>query len=138
MKVRNYEKKEFVLGLVVFLILIEFILFGIFLQRKEFSYQKVSGILVKKNLVLLIVEKDTRSLLYQNKKIFFNDQELSYEIEEDKKIEMKDIYYEILIKVKTPKDKKINEGLDFSIRNQKKKKIELLQKAWGGDSYRKN
>ena len=132
MKIRNYEKKNSILWIGSILMILEISMILFLFQRKEFCYQKITSILVKDNLVLLMVDKKERRLLYQNKKLFYHNQSFFYEVTEDRGLILtKDNtnYYELLLKVKTPKAKKANDSLEFSIRKTKKRLIEIMGKV---------
>ncbi len=130
MKVRNYEKKELILVLTLFLLLAELSTFLFLLKRKEYCYQKISGILVDKNESLLVVDSKERNILQKNKTIMLEDKKVIYTIEQEHKIEDQEKYYEVLIKVKTPKGKKKNEILEFSVKDQKKSILKMFFQIW--------
>lgn len=129
MKIRNYEKKDFILWIGGILVVLEVGMILFLFQKKEFCYQKITSILVKDDLVLLMVDKKERSLLYQNKILFYHHQSFPYKIVEDRGVILKkdDInYYELLLEVKTSKEKKVNDSLEFSIRKKKERLIEIM------------
>ena len=137
MKVRNYEKQELIIFILIILILIEIISFIILFNHKVYKYNKLTGIISNNNIVTVIVDKKEKELLYKNKQIYLNNKYLKYEILEDKGyITKKDNtkYYEILIKVKTPKNKKSSDYVELSIKNKKIKVFELLKNIGEGDN----
>ena len=140
MKVRNYEKQELIIFILIILILIEIISFIILFNHKVYKQNKLTGIINNDNIVTVIVDKYDKKLLYKNRKLYLNDKYLRYEILEDKGyITKKDNnkYYEILIKVKTPKNKKSSDYVELSIKNKKIKVFELLKSIGEGDQNKK-
>lgn len=136
MKVRNYEKQELVILILIVLIIIEIISFIFLFNYKVYKYKKLTGIISNKNIITLVVDKDDKLLLYKNKKIYINNKLLEYKILENKGYITKKgntKYYEILIKVKTPKNKKSIDYVELSIKDKKIKVLELLKNIGEGD-----
>ena len=110
---------------------------GVFLyQRKENEYIKISSIFVKNNTVLVVVTKEERKVLYHNKTLYIEDKKTNYEIEEDRGIVLKqkqEKYYELILKVNTPKEKKANDLLEISISKEKKNIWDLIRNTWEDD-----
>ncbi len=135
MKVRNYEKQELIIFILLILIIIEIISFIFLFRYKVFEYKSLTGIITNNNIISLIIDKNDRKLLNKNKKIYLNDKELKYKIIEDKGVITKKNnkkYYEILIKIKTPKNK-INDIVNLNIKDKKISIIKLLKKIREGD-----
>ena len=135
MKVRNYEKQELVIFTLLILIIIEIFSFIFLFSYKLFEYKKINGIITNNNIVSLVVDKTDKKILNKNNKIYFNNKELRYKVIEDKGVITKKNnknYYEILIKIKTPKNK-INEIINLSIRDKKTSVIKLFKKIGEGD-----
>ena len=135
MKVRNYEKQELVIFTLLVLIIIEIFSFIFLFSYKVFEYKKINGIITNNNIVSLVVDKTDKKILNKNNKIYFNNKELRYKVIEDKGVITKKNnknYYEILIKIKTPKNK-INEIINMSIRDKKTSVIKLFKKIGEGD-----
>ena len=133
MKIRNYEKKELVSFLIILLMIIELLSIIYLFNNKKSTYKKLTGIVVKDNIVSLIINKKERKILYSNQKIYLNDKLLKYTIKEDKGVILKknkENYYEILINIKFSKNIKANEVLVFSIKNEKKELIKILKDIW--------
>ena len=135
MKVRNYEKQELVIFTLLVLIIIEIFSFIFLFSYKVFGYKKINGIITNNNIVSLVVDKTDKKILNKNNKIYFNNKELRYKVIEDKGVITKKNnknYYEILIKIKTPKNK-LNEIINLSIRDKKTSVIKLFKKIGEGD-----
>lgn len=136
MKVRNYEKQELIIFILLVLIIIEIISFIFLFRYKVFEYKKLTGIITNNNIVSLVVDKKEKEILNKNRKIYLNNKELKYKVLEDKGIIIKKNnknYYEVLIKVKTPKNIKINDIINLSIKDKKISIINLLKKIGEGD-----
>jgi len=133
MKVRNYEKNELIIFIIILVFILE-VLLGLFLFKyKVYEYKKLTGIVSNKNIVTLIITKKGKKLLNKNKKVYVDSKYLNYKIIEDKgyltkKNNVK--YYEVLIKVKINKES--NEVIDLSIRDKKIRIIKLFKNIWKG------
>lgn len=135
MKVRNYEKNRLILFTIIILLLIEIILGIILFKNKIYEYKKITGIITNKNIVTLIVDKKDKKLLYKNNKVYLNNKLLKYQIIEDKGYITKkknNKYYEILIKIKTPENKKSSDYIELSIKNKKSSIAKILKKIGEG------
>lgn len=124
MKSRKYEQKG-LLCCFIFILLFFITLFIIFLfYSKYYSYLKYNGILINKNIVLVLVEDDNLKYFYQNKYIQDDANKYSYKVKQVTKnvlTKNKNFYHEVLLKINFStnlyKDQDI---IEFSI---KKKKI---------------
>ena len=137
MKVRNYEKQVLIIFILIVLIIIEIFSFIVLYNYKVYKYKKLTGIISNNNIVTLIVDKEEKKLLYKNKKVYLNNKSLEYRIIEDKGyITKKDNtkYYEIIIFIKTPKNKKSSDYVELSIKNKKINILKLIKKIGEGDS----
>lgn len=133
MKVRNYEKSEFTIFIIILVFILEILLVLFLSKYKVYEYKILTGIVSKKNLVTLVINKNEKELLNKNKKIYINNKYLDYKIIEDrgyltKKNNIK--YYEVIIKVKTKEES--NDVVKLSIKDKKIECIRLLKKIWKG------
>lgn len=133
MKVRNYEKSEFTIFIIILVFILEILLVLFLSKYKVYEYKILTGIVSKKNLVTLVINKNEKELLNKNKKIYINNKYLDYKIIEDrgyltKKNNIK--YYEVIIKVKTKEES--NDVVKLSIKDKKIECIRLLKKIWEG------
>lgn len=132
MKLKRYENYSIVLFLSIFIIFIELCFFTLLSCIKEYKYEKISGIVVKKNLLMVVASPTTRKILYKNKYLYSNDKKIKYEIiEEQDKID--DNYNEILIKYNFNKEYKDKETISISVKKEKYKLIEIFKIIWDGD-----
>ena len=96
----------------------------------------MSGIVVDKNQILVVVDKRERKILYKNQNLIFDNKKRSYQIEEDRGVVFKKDstkYYELLLSVKIPKNKKYNDVLEFSIQEEKRRINKMIKVIWEGD-----
>ena len=136
MKVRNYEKQELIILILIILISIEIISFIMLFNYKVYKYKKLTGIISNNNIITLIVDNKDKKLLYKNSKIYLDNKLLEYKILEDKGYiteKNNHKYYEVLINIKTPKNKKSSDYVELSIKNKKIKVLELLKSIGEGD-----
>ncbi len=76
MKLKRYENYSIVLFLSIFIIFIELCFFTLLSCIKEYKYEKISGIVVKKNLLMVVASPTTRKILYKNKYLYSNDKKI--------------------------------------------------------------
>lgn len=137
MRNHNYEKKNLLTIIIIILMIIEVSSSIFLLNTKRFSYQKISGIVIKNNLITVIVSSTERNNLYKNNKIYLNDQLISYIIEEDRGFILKKNnikYYEIIIKTKKKIKASLNDTVNISIKSKKKQVIKMIKDVWVGDN----
>ena len=138
MKVRNYEKQELIILILIVLIIIEIICFIFLFKHKVYEYKKLNGVITNKNIVTLIVDNKEKKILNKNKILYLDNKKLKYKILENKGIIIKkdnEKYYEILISIKTPKNKKSSDYVNISIKDKKISVIRLLKKIGEGDKF---
>lgn len=136
MKVRNYEKKTFINIMLIFLVLLEITIFVLFSINKINIYENVSGIVVKDDLVVLIINNKTKKIIYKNTLLYLNNKKLKYEIVEDRGYVLKrnkEDYSEILISFKFDKNYKVNDSLQLTLKKEKINIIEIFKIIWEGD-----
>ena len=118
MKVRNYERQDLIIFILLVLIIIEVISFTLLFRYKVY------------------VDKKEKEIINKNKTIYLNNKKLKYKIIEDKGVIIKKNnkkYYELLIRVKTPKNNKSSDYVELSIKNKKISILKLLKKIGEGD-----
>lgn len=136
MKVRNYEKMTFINIMLIFLVLLEITIFVLFSINKINIYENVSGIVVKDDLVVLIINNKTKKIIYKNTLLYLNNKKLKYEIVEDRGYVLKrnkEDYSEILISFKFDKNYKVNDSLQLTLKKEKINIIEIFKIIWEGD-----
>ena len=141
MKQHNYEKNTFLIGIGMILFLLEIVCSLLLFYIKKYDYQKLSGVYTNKDQITVIVNKEEKKLLQKQAKLFLNNKEELFEIEEDKGILLKkgkENYYELLLKVKTPKENKRQDILEITIQKNKKNLFEIIKEVWEGDDNKNN
>ena len=137
MRNHNYEKKNLLTVIIIILMIIEVSSSIFLLNTKRFSYQKISGIVIRNDLITVIVSFTERKNLYKNNKIYLNNQLISYIIEEDRGFILKKNnikYYEIIIKTKKQIKGSLNDTVNISIKSKKKQMIKMIKDIWVGDN----
>ncbi len=137
MKIHNYEKRNLITTTIVVLIVIEISTVLLLFKTKRFSYQKITGVITKENLITIIATKEERKKIYQNNKIYLNDKVFIYRIEEDRGFILKKNnikYYEIIIITKTKLKQGMNDTVNMSIKDKKKTIIKMIKDIWVGDN----
>lgn len=141
MKVRNYERKDIIAIAITITIILEIVVILALINKKEYSYQKIPGIIIKKDFILVMVNKEEKKILGSNKKLFIDNKEKKYRIEEDRGIIMhknNQDYYEIVINTKTSKEYNPNDIVNVVVRKTKHKLIGMFKIIWEGDENDKN
>ena len=134
MKIKNYEKKELVLLFSIIIIFIESILVFVLFNVKENKYIKIKGLVIKDNLVVVVIDKRERKIIYSNKILYLEDSKKKYKIREDRGVLIKkdkSNYYELVLEVSF-KNKKTNDVLELVIKEKKFRLIEIFKLIWEG------
>ena len=134
MKIRNYEKKELIIFFMILLLLSELVTVIFLFTIKTNKYIKLNSFVIKDNLVLIVVDKEERKIIYSNKILFFNNKRFTYQIIEDRGITMrrdKKDYYQLVLKF-TFKNKKANDILDLVFIKERIRFIEIFKIIWEG------
>lgn len=137
----NYSKFER-FGLLIFfifiLILFEIIFVINIMREKNEIYISFSGVVMKNNIGLFIINDKDMKILYKNKYLYFNGKRNKYSIEKITKNVIKknnNKYNEVLLKFKFSKKKyKDNDVIDISIRRDKEPIIKMFKIIWRGEN----
>lgn len=136
MKVKNYEKKELLVFISIILLILE-ILFGVYLFiKKDYEYEKISAIVLKDNLLIIVADKTERNNINKNNFVYIDSKKERYKLIEDKGVIMtkeNKKYYELLIRVKLNKKYKVNDTINLSIKTKKIRLIKIFKIIWEGD-----
>ena len=136
MKIRNYEKENIIYILIVLLFIIESIFIFNLFHKKEFIYKKMTGIVMKDNIMLLVSSKEQNKLLNKNKYLYINNKKKKYKIIEVKRniiTKGKTKYNETLIEIKFDKKYKPNDMIDVVLKDKKIYIFELFRNVIRGD-----
>ena len=103
--------------------------------HKVNDYYKIQSIVVKDDLVLLVVSKEERKIIYSNETLFYDNHKHKYKIVEDRGIVIKrnnKNYYQLLLKFNFSK-KIVNDTLDLVFIKKRMHLIEIFKIIWEGD-----
>ncbi|MBQ3297653.1 MAG: hypothetical protein IJG97_02485 [Bacilli bacterium] len=134
MKTRNYERKDLIIFLIILLLGFELISIIVLLTIKTNKYFKISGIVIKDNLIFVIVNKDERKIIYSDKVLYFNNKRYKYNIVEDRGIVMKknnENYYQLVLEFKL-KNMKANDVVEIVFTKERMRLIEIFKIIWEG------
>ena len=134
MKTRNYERKDLIIFLIILLLGFELISIIVLLTIKTNKYFKISGIVIKDNLIFVIVDKDERRIVYSDKVLYFNNKRYKYNIVEDRGIVMKksdENYYQLVLEFKL-KNMKANDVVEIVFTKGRMRLIEIFKIIWEG------
>ena len=135
MKVKNYEQTSLLFIGIFVIIFIELIFFFFLFHKKEFIYHSLTGIVLKKDYVVVMVNQKEKEIIYQNENLFFKNQKKAYEIIENHGKLMtrnKKDYYELVLKFKFSNTYKESDILELVLPQQKYRRIEIIKKIIGG------
>ena len=135
MKVKSYEKTTLLKILITAILTLELVFFFLLYSHKEFNYKKIDGIVVKDNVMVLVLSKEERNILYKNSTLLMNDKLRRYKVLEDNGVFIKKgkkKYYEIIIKTKFDKEYKANDSVEINLKDNKFRIIEMFKLIWGG------
>ena len=138
MKQNNYEKFSLIIFLIILLIIFELLFIINLIKNKNELYINYSGVVMKNNIGMFIVNNEDMKIFYKNKYLYFNGKKNIYSIEKiTKDIIKKDNkkYNEVLLKFKFSKKKyKDNDVIDISIRSEKEPIIDMFKLIWKGEN----
>ena len=136
MKNRLYERTNLIKVLTVILFILEIIFILELANNKEFKYHKITGVVIKDNYILTVVDKKERKLLYNSNKLYHKDNYQKYEISEDRGNVLNNNnnnYYELVIKTKFNNKYKANDIYEIVIPKEKFRLIEMFKTIWEGE-----
>ena len=84
MILKNYEKKNIIIFLFIIIFILEIMFIFLLFNIKNYKYVKISGIVIKKNILMVVVGEDERKLIYNNHYLFYKDSKKKYKIIEDR------------------------------------------------------
>ena len=137
MNYSRYERFGLLIFFIIILILFEIIFIINIMREKNELYISFSGVVMKNNIGLFIVNDKDMKILYKNKYLYFNGKRIKYSIEKITKDVIKkdnNKYNEVLLRFKFSKKKyKDNDVIDISIRRDKESIIKMFKIIWRGD-----
>ena len=133
----RYERFGLLIFFIIILILFEVIFIINIMREKNEIYISFSGVVMKNNIGLFIINDKDMKILYKNKYLYFNGKRIKYSIEKITKDVIKkdnNKYNEVLLRFKFSKKKyKDNDVIDISIRRDKESIIKMFKIIWRGD-----
>ena len=137
MNYSRYERFGLLIFFIIILILFEVIFIINIMREKNEIYISFSGVVMKNNIGLFIINDKDMKILYKNKYLYFNGKRIKYSIEKITKDVIKkdnNKYNEVLLRFKFSKKKyKDNDVIDISIRRDKESIIKMFKIIWRGD-----
>ena len=137
MNYSRYERFGLLIFLIIILILFEIIFIVNIMREENEIYISFSGVFMKNNIGLFIINDKDMKILYKNKYLYFNGKRIKYSIEKITKDVIKkdnNKYNEVLLRFKFSKKKyKDNDVIDISIRRDKESIIKMFKIIWRGD-----
>ena len=137
MNYSRYERFGLLIFFIIILILFEIIFIVNIMREENEIYISFSGVVMKNNIGLFIVNDKDMKILYKNKYLYFNGKRIKYSIEKITKDVIKkdnNKYNEVLLRFKFSKKKyKDNDVIDISIRRDKESIIKMFKIIWRGD-----
>lgn len=130
MKKRNYENNILILFLAIILFIFEIIFILILFLKKEYNYIKLTGIVMKDNVLIVVVSKNEKTYFHNNFFLYLEGKKKRFKIIEDRGAIMshnKKKYHELLINVDFNKKYKANDTISLSIKTKKKRLIEIFK-----------
>ena len=137
MNYSRYERFGLLIFFIIILILFEIIFIVNIMREENEIYISFSGVVMKNNIGLFIINDKDMKILYKNKYLYFNGKRIKYSIEKITKDVIKkdnNKYNEVLLRFKFSKKKyKDNDVIDISIRRDKESIIKMFKIIWRGD-----
>ena len=129
-KLKKYERKEFIFLAVFFLILVEIIFFIKLCVQKVAIYQKFQVVVRKDDVVTLVVDQEQLMLFRKTHYIYVDDKKEKFSITKTSRdvLKRKNVkYHEIYIKFSFDNNKKENDVIDIAVEKEKIRGIEIFK-----------
>lgn len=137
MNYSKYERFSIIIFLIIVLVIFEIVFIISIINNKNELYVSYSGVVMKSNLGLFIINNNEMNILYKNRYLYFNGKRIKFSIEKITKDVIKkdnNKYNEVLINFKFSKKKyKDNDVINISIRNEKEPIINMFKIIWKGE-----
>ncbi len=130
---QKYEKKDVILIVCIIFFLLEVIFIYYVFGKKLVIYKKYSGVVVKDNYIVLVLNQDELELFYKNKSIYIENKRRNFSI---KKIDENILkrggvdYNQVFINVSISNMLKVGDVVDIVIRERSVKSINLFRLIW--------
>lgn len=133
---KSYENKAIIITVTIIFLVIEIIFISLLFIKKEYVYETISGLVIDKNKVIFLLDKEEEKNIYKNTYVYYNNRKVKIEILENHGVVLKNKekkYKELLLKIKIGNKYKANDSINISIKTNKIKLIKLIKKIWDGD-----
>lgn len=138
LKCNKYERFGLIIFFIIILVVFEILFIVNIFKEKNELYMSFSGVVVKNNIGMFIINNEDMDIIYKNKYLYFNGKRIKYSIEKITKDVIKkdnDKYNEVLLRFKfSKKNYKDNDVIDISIRMDKEPIIKMFKIIWKGDN----
>lgn len=131
-KLRNYEKRSFILILILILLIFVILFCCLLLVYKIPKYYLINGVVFKDNVVEVIVTDEELKLFYKNKYIYINNKKYSYDISNvilDVLIQDRKKYNLIYINCELRNEKE-NDIVEMTIKKENIKLFRIFETIW--------
>lgn len=133
---KMYEKRGFIYFSILILFIVEILFIVFLIKKKIIIYEKFSGVVVKKNMVVFVLNDDELKLFYKNKKIYI-DGEVCY-FQFNKVIEdilKRDgvIYHQLFIEYDMGDELKENDVVNVTIAKENRSVLNIFRVILEGD-----
>lgn len=133
---KSYENKTIIITVTIIFLVIEIIFISLLFIKKEYVYETISGLVIDKNKVIFLLDKEEEKNIYKNTYVYYNNRKVKIEILENHGVVLTNKekkYKELLLKIKIGNKYKANDSINISIKTNKIKLIKLIKKIWDGD-----
>ena len=133
---KSYENKTIIITVTIIFLVIEIIFISLLFIKKEYVYETISGLVIDKNKVIFLLDKEEEKNIYKNTYVYYNNRKVKIEILENHGVVLTNKekkYKELLLKIKIGNKYKANDSINISIKKNKVKLIKLIKKIWDGD-----
>lgn len=130
---KNYEKNQFILSITFLFLLVEIIIFILFMKLEYKSFEVLSSTVITENYLSLYVDSDNLKKLKSNQHFYIENKKYFYEIIDiTRKVvkSKKDWYHEMIIRVELPKKYKDKDIVTISLYDKRKKIYTIFEVIW--------
>ena len=133
MKQKNYEKKSFIIVLIIVLWFVELCFFYYLSNCKIIKYKTFQVIMTSNNEGVIYIQKENKSLWYKNSYFYYKDKKYLFEI-----LDVEKQNNITVLKIKTSiKKLKTNDIITISIEEKRNNELKTIFNIWGGDKNNK-
>ena len=131
MRLKKYEKISLITILSILIIIISISFIVLLFIKKEMCYLKLNGVVYNKNIVVILVDKNDKKIIYKNNCLYIENIKYKYKIEEEQEIK-KNKLYELKLSFKFKDNYNQNDLVRITIMKNKESIINIMKKIWKG------